>query len=58
MEKVKMNEDVLFLALTRPAMIFGIPVEAFAMCCAIGGLALRTRSSTCPLRSPCSASLA
>lgn len=40
MEKVKMNEDVLFLALTRPAMIFGIPVEAFAMCCGIGGLAM------------------
>ena len=40
MEKVKMNEDVLFLALTRLAMIFGIPVEAFAMCCGIGGLAM------------------
>ncbi|MGY9047561.1 hypothetical protein P775_00425 [Puniceibacterium antarcticum] len=40
MQTVRLNEDMLFLALTRPAMIFGIPVEAFAICCGIGGLAM------------------
>ena len=36
----KMTEDTLFLALTRPAMIAGVPVEAFALCCGAGGLAM------------------
>jgi len=36
----KLNEDPLFLALTRPAMIWGIPMEAFALSCAIGGIVM------------------
>ena len=59
MAQIKMNEDALFLALTRPAVIFGIPVEAFAMCCGIGGLAMIAADSifylpiACPLLGIC-----
>ena len=45
MEKVKLNEDPLFLALTRPAMIFGIPMEAFALSCGAAGLAMISADS-------------
>lgn len=40
MSEEKMNEDTLFLALTRPAMILGVPMEAFAVSCGIGGMAM------------------
>jgi type IV secretion system protein VirB3 len=40
MTREKINEDTLFLALTRPAMVFGIPIEAFAISCGLGGLAM------------------
>ncbi|OBY25169.1 type IV secretion system protein VirB3 [Leisingera sp. JC1] len=40
MDMEKINEDPLFLALTRPAMIWGIPMEAFAISCGSAGLAM------------------
>jgi len=40
MKDEKINEDTLFLALTRPAMILGVPMEAFAASCGLGGLAM------------------
>lgn len=40
MSEEKINEDELFLALTRPAMIFGMPMEAFGISCSVAGLAM------------------
>lgn len=40
MSSEPLNEDPLFLALTRPAMIWGVPMEAFTLCCGLGGLAM------------------
>lgn len=34
------NKDVLFLALTRPAMYYGIPLEAAVISVIAGGLAM------------------
>ncbi|MEP3329832.1 VirB3 family type IV secretion system protein [Sedimentitalea sp.] len=35
-----MNQDRLYLALTRPAMLFGVPMEAACISVLIGGLAM------------------
>ena len=35
-----MNHDKLYLALTRPAMLFGVPMEAAFISVLIGGLAM------------------
>lgn len=34
------NRDVVYLALTRPAMFYGVPFEAALCCVAISGLAM------------------
>ncbi|NSX56793.1 type IV secretion system protein VirB3 [Parasulfitobacter algicola] len=34
------NEDKVFLALTRPAMFYGVPFEAALLCVLIAGLAM------------------
>ena len=34
------NKDTLFLALTRPATLFGIPMEAFVLITLVSGLAM------------------
>lgn len=39
-ENTKINEDMLFLALTRPAMLYGIPMEAGLASVMIGGFAM------------------
>lgn len=35
-----MNQDRLYLALTRPAMLFGVPMEAACLSMLTGGLAM------------------
>ena len=34
------NEDKVYLALTRPAMFYGVPFEAALLCLAVAGFAL------------------
>jgi len=40
MEEEKLNQDKLYLALTRPAMVFGVPLEAAFISVLVGGLAM------------------
>lgn len=39
MEEEQLNQDKLYLALTRPAMVFGVPLEAAFISVFVGGLA-------------------
>lgn len=40
MTEERLNHDKLYLALTRPAMLFGVPMEAACISVLIGGLAM------------------
>lgn len=40
MQEEPLNTDRLYLALTRPAMVFGVPLEAAFISVMIGGLAM------------------
>ena len=40
MSEEPLNTDRLYLALTRPAMVFGVPLEAAFISVMIGGLAM------------------
>ncbi|MFV1761486.1 VirB3 family type IV secretion system protein [Phaeobacter sp. A90a-4k] len=40
MEEERLNNDKLYLALTRPAMVFGVPLEAAFISVFVGGLAM------------------
>ncbi len=40
MEEERLNQDTLYLALTRPAMVFGVPLEAAFLSVLIAGLAM------------------
>lgn len=40
MEEERLNQDKLYLALTRPAMVFGVPLEAAFVSIFAGGLAM------------------
>ncbi|MFK7943120.1 MAG: type IV secretion system protein VirB3 [Paracoccaceae bacterium] len=40
MQEDQLNTDRLYLALTRPAMVFGVPLEAAFISVMVGGLAM------------------
>lgn len=39
-DEEKINEEHVYLALTRPAMFYGVPLEAALCCVAVAGLAM------------------